>query len=67
MVDVSAAWPHARRLLQWPETAKTAPAGELAEKSAHGTEQLWGRRGRKRDTPNGSAAPERLLGVCVYK
>ena len=66
MVDVSAACPRARRLLQWVETAETAQAGELGRKSGNGAERMWGRRGRKCDTPNGSAAPERLL-VCVYK
>ena len=55
-VDVSAVWPHARRLLQWREMAETAPAGDLAEKSVHGTERLWGRRARKRDTPGCSSA-----------
>ena len=65
-VDVSAAWSRSRRLLQWQETAEKGPAGESKEKRMHDTERLWGRRGCKRDTPNGSAAPERLL-VCVYK
>ena len=65
-VDVSAARPRSRRLLQWPETAETAPAGELAEKSAHGIERLWGRRTRKHDTPDRITTPERLL-VGVYK
>ena len=65
-VDVRTASPRARTLLQWRETAETAPAGDLAEKSVHGTERLWGRRGWKHDRSNGSATPERLL-VGVYK
>ena len=66
MADVRAAWPCGRGLLQWRETAETAPAGELAEKRMHGAERLWGRRGWKHDRPNGSATPERLL-VDIYK
>ena len=65
-VDVWAAWPCARRLLQWLETAEKGPAGELAEKSVHRTERLWGRRGWKRDIPDRITTPERLL-VGVYK
>ena len=51
-VDVSAAWPRARRLPQWQETAETAHAGELTEKSVHGAEPLWGGRARKHDLPD---------------
>ena len=62
-VDVSAAWPHARRVLEWRETTETAQAGELAGKSVHGTERLWGMRARKHDAPDG---PLGVL-VGVYK
>ena len=65
-VDVRTASPRARRLLQWRETAETAPAGELTEKRMHGTERLWDRRGRKRDIADRITTPERLL-VGVYK
>ena len=65
-VDVSAAWPCVRRLLQRRATAETAPMGQLAEKSAHGTQQLWGRRARRRGLPGRSAKPGRLLSAA-YK
>ena len=38
----------------WMETAGMAPAGKLAEKSAHGAERLWSRRGGSPTRPTGA-------------
>ena len=63
-VDVWAAWPCARRLLQWRDTAETAPGGKSTEKRMHSAGRLWGRRARKRGLPVRSAKLGRLLSAA---